>query len=287
MNPTDAALTRALEQIPEGTRVGDAMRYAVAGGGKRLRPALVTACYEAVSRKQANEHVAALGSAVELIHTYSLVHDDLPCMDDDDVRRGRATTHRVYGEEAAMLAGAALIPLAFRIADDAAHSLGLTEAQRIQIARTLAQSAGAAGMVGGQIMDLEGEAGNVDIEVLEQTHGAKTGALLRGACCIGAIAARADPAQLAAIAAFGRHLGLAFQITDDVLDETGSTEQLGKTAGKDRSAAKVTFPTVLGLAGAVERAATEVTSAVEALRTADLEPQKLAELSRFAVERKR
>lgn len=283
----DAALERALEQVPEGTRVADAMRYAAAGGGKRLRPALVTACYEAVARRQADAHVADLGCAVELIHTYSLVHDDLPCMDDDDVRRGRPTTHRVYGEEAAMLAGAALIPLAFRIANAAALSLDLTEAKRRQIARTLAHSAGAAGMVGGQVMDLDADSDDVDLERLERTHGAKTGALLRASCCLGAIAAGADKRQMAAIEAYGRHLGLAFQITDDVLDETGSTEELGKTAGKDRSLAKRTFPTVLGLGGAVERAATEVAAAIGALGTADLDGERLARLCRFAVERKR
>ena len=283
----DAALARAVDAIPDGSRVRDAMRYAVAGGGKRLRPALVTACYEAVARRPANPAVADLGCAVELIHTYSLVHDDLPCMDDDDVRRGRPTTHRVYGEDAAMLAGVALIPLAFRIADRAARALGLTEQRRMEIARRLAAAAGAPGMVGGQVMDLDADSDDVDLERLERTHGAKTGALLQASCCIGALAGNADEAQLAAIAAYGRHLGLAFQITDDVLDETGSTEELGKTAGKDRSLAKRTFPTVLGLGGAVERAAAEVTAAIGALGDADLEAGDLARLCRFAVERKR
>ena len=285
--PIDAALARAMDRVPAQGRVSDAMRYAVAGGGKRLRPALVAACYEAVTRREPNEAIADLGAAVELINTYSLVHDDLPCMDDDDVRRGRATTHRVYGEAAAILAGAALIPLAFSVADEAALSLDLSAAQRGQIARTLASAAGACGMVGGQVMDLDADSGDVDLERLERTHGAKTGALLRASCCLGAIAGGADEAQLKAIEAYGRHLGLAFQITDDVLDETGSTEELGKTAGKDRSLAKRTFPTVLGLGGAVERAGTEVTAAIEALRTADLAADKLAALCRFAVERKR
>ena len=285
--PIDAALARAMDRIPERGRVSDAMRYAVAGGGKRLRPALVAACYEAVARREPNDAIADLGAAIELIHTYSLVHDDLPCMDDDDVRRGRPTTHRVYGEHAAILAGAALIPLAFQIADAAALSLDLSEAQRKQIARTLASAAGSEGMVGGQVMDLDADSGDVDLERLERTHGAKTGALLQASCCLGALAAGADESQMAAISGYGRHLGLAFQITDDVLDETGSTEELGKTAGKDRSLAKRTFPTVLGLGGAVERAATEVTAAIDALRTADLDGEKLARLCRFAVERKR
>lgn len=283
----EAALTRAVQRIPADTRVGAAMRYAVAGGGKRLRPALLAACYEAVARRPADDRVADLGCAIELIHTYSLVHDDLPSMDDDAVRRGRPTTHREFDETTATLAGAALIPLAFEVADRAAQALGLAAASRAQVAHTLAEAAGAAGMVGGQVLDLEGEAREVDIETLELTHAAKTGALLRGACRLGAIAANADAAQLAALDAYGRHLGLAFQITDDILDETASSEQLGKTAGKDRSVAKATFPAVLGMAGAVERAVAEIKAAIEALGSADLAGDTLAGLGRFAVERKR
>lgn len=286
-DPIELALSRATDRIPVGTRVADAMRYAIAGGGKRLRPALVAACYEAVARKPADRRIADLGCAVELIHTYSLVHDDLPCMDDDDVRRGRPTTHRVYGVDAATLAGAALIPLAMTIADDAAQALELEEAARRAIARTLADAAGACGMVGGQVMDVATDPADIDLEGLERIHGTKTGALLRGACCLGAIAGGATSTQLVAIDAYGRHLGLAFQITDDVLDETGSTEQLGKTAGKDRSAAKSTFPTVLGLGGAVERASTESLAAVDVLSRAGLLTDTLASLSRFAVERNR
>lgn len=283
----EAALSRALRRIPAGARVSDAMRYAIGGGGKRLRPALLAACYEAVARRPADDRVADLGCAIELLHTYSLVHDDLPSMDDDDVRRGRATTHKKFDERTATLAGAALIPLAFEVADLAAQALDLAPEARVQIAHTLAEAAGAAGMVGGQVLDLEGEAREVDVETLERTHAAKTGALLRGACRLGAIAAKADPAQLAAIDAYGRHLGLAFQITDDILDETASTEQLGKTAGKDRSVSKATFPAVLGMAGAAERAMTEMKAAIEALGSANLAGDTLADLGRFAVERKR
>ena len=282
-----AAIARVIQQISEDSHVSGAMRYALAGGGKRLRPALCAACFEAVTRLDADERVADLACAIELIHTYSLMHDDLPCMDDDDMRRGRPTAHRVFGEAVATLAGAALIPLAFRQADAAAAALGLDQQARTAIARTLAWSAGASGMVGGQVMDLEGESATFDLERLEQTHAAKTGALLRGACIIGALAGRATAAQMTAIDTFGRHLGLAFQITDDVLDETASTEQLGKTAGKDRSVAKATFPALLGIRGATERAATEMTAAIGALRAADLATETLAHLGRFAVERKR
>ena len=283
----EAAVGRAAERIAADTRVSDAMRYALTGGGKRLRPALVAACYEAVAQRAADDRVADLGCAVELIHTYSLVHDDLPAMDDDDMRRGRPTTHKAFDEAVATLAGAALIPLAFQTAADAAAALELNTSARLAVARTLAESAGAAGMVGGQVLDLEGEAADVDIDWLEKTHAAKTGALLRGACRLGGLAARATPAQMAALDDYGRHLGLAFQITDDILDETATTEQLGKTAGKDRSVAKATFPAFLGLTGAVERATTEMTAAIQALAGANLATDTLVDLCRFAVERKR
>lgn len=274
--------------MPAGdTRVAQAMRYALDGGGKKLRPALCSAAYEAVSGKSPDHRITQLASSVEYIHTYSLVHDDLPCMDDDDMRRGRPTTHRAFDERTAMLAGVALIPLAFSVADDAASALGLSEAERRAIAKALAEAAGACGMVGGQVMDLAGEAVDVDLEQLEKTHAAKTAALLRGACRIGAIAGRASPAQLGALDTYARHLGLAFQITDDVLDETGSTEQLGKTAGKDRVGAKATYPALLGVTGATERAATEMHAAIEALTSAKLATDSLIGLCRFAVERKR
>lgn len=284
---SDDALARAAGLIDDRSTVGVAMRYAIDGGGKRLRPALCSASYEAVARAEAGEQVADLGCAVELIHTYSLVHDDLPCMDDDNVRRGRPTTHRVYGEGVAILAGAALIPLAFRVADQAAVTLCLEDAERRGIALALAHAAGAAGMVGGQLMDLQGDTSTVDLERLKAIHAAKTGALLRAACRIGAIAAHASEVQLVALDTAGRHLGLAFQITDDVLDETASTEELGKTAGKDRDVAKATYPALLGVAGAAARAEDEVRAGIEALRSADLATATLAGLCRFAVERKR
>lgn len=281
------ALGRVKQLVPNMGRVADAMRYAIDGDGKRLRPALCAAAYEALAGQPAPDAVADLGAAIELIHTYSLVHDDLPCMDDDDVRRDRPTTHRVFGSEAAMLAGVALIPLAFRVAADASEALGLDAETARAILTAMSEAAGAAGMVGGQVRDLEGESIVADITHLEGIHAAKTGALLRGACRIGALAAKGSAEQLAAIDEYGRHLGLAFQIADDVLDETASTEQLGKTAGKDREAAKATFPLVLGLAGAMERAAAEAAGAVQSLESAGISTDWLGQLARFAVERKR
>lgn len=267
--------------------VAEALDYAIHGAGKKLRPALLCASYEAVAGRTAPAAVAELGEAVELIHTYSLVHDDLPCMDDDAVRRGRATTHVLFGERTAMLAGIAMIPLAFRKADDAARQLGVKDEARKRIARVLARGAGANGMVGGQVMDIESGSHDVDLNTLEQIHAWKTGALLRASCMVGAIAAHADEAQLAAIAEYGAHIGLAFQITDDILDETASSQALGKTAGKDREGGKATFTALLGLDGAAARARQELTAALEALRTAGLHAERLEQLARFAVERKR
>lgn len=267
--------------------VAEAVHYALSGGGKRIRPALCLAAYEAVSRQKANQHVEELAGALELIHTYSLVHDDLPCMDDDALRRGRPTTHIVYGEATAMLAGAALIPMAFLDAEEAGRALGLTEEARSAIARSLASAAGATGMVGGQVLDLEGEASIHDVAGLERIHAAKTGALLRGAVRVGAIAAGATERQLAALDQYGHHLGLAFQITDDVLDETATSDELGKTAGKDREVAKATYPALLGVHGAIERAMSEMQAALQPLFDEDLATETLVDLCRFAVERKR
>lgn len=280
------ALLNEIAQALADHPVGQAMRYALQGDGKRLRPALCVATYRAL--KGQHEHaIQRLAAALEIIHTYSLVHDDLPCMDDDDFRRGRATAHRVFDERTALLAGAALIPLAFRVAADALLEMKLPADARLRVHRLLADAAGAGGMVGGQLLDLLGEAHITSAQQLERIHVAKTGALIVAACLAGALAAEAQPAQEAAVAAYARHLGLAFQITDDVLDETGSTAELGKTAGKDRDVAKATYPALLGLEGARERARREADAAMQALSGAGLRDVLLDELAAFAIERKR
>ena len=242
---TNVLLHDVSEQLPDHA-VGRAMRYALQGDGKRLRPALCVATYHALAGTD-HDAIQRLGVAIEIIHTYSLVHDDLPCMDNDDVRRGRQTTHRVFGEGAAILAGAALIPLAFRVAHDALEALCLPDDTRKRLYALLARSAGAEGMVGGQLLDLEGGAHITSVQELARIHAAKTGALIAAAAVAGALAAQAPVTQLDAIQGYAQHLGLAFQITDDVLDETGSTTELGKTAGKDRDVAKATYPALLGL----------------------------------------
>ena len=282
---TNALLADVASQLP-ATAVGNAMRYALAGDGKRLRPALCVATYRAF-RGQEQTAVYQLAAALEIIHTYSLVHDDLPCMDNDDVRRGRDTTHRVFGNDAAVLAGAALIPLAFRVAAQALIDMQAAPAIRARVFAQLTASAGAAGMVGGQLLDLEGDAHITSAVQLERIHSAKTGALIVAACVIGAMAGNAGSAELKAVTEYATHLGLAFQIADDVLDETASTAQLGKTAGKDRDVAKATYPALLGLDGARERARTEATAARNALARAGVNDKLLNELATFAIERSR
>lgn len=282
---TNAVLETIARELPDNT-IGRAMRYALQGDGKRLRPALCVACYHAAGGTH-DDAIQRLGAALEIIHTYSLVHDDLPCMDDDAFRRGRETTHRVFGEGAAILAGAALIPLAFRVAAEATAALDVPAEARDRILALLADSMGARGMVGGQLLDLEGAAAATSVPQLEQIHAAKTGALIVAACVAGAWAADAQPAQVAALEGYAAHLGLAFQITDDVLDETGSTAELGKTAGKDRDVAKATYPALLGLEQARSRARAEAEAARKSLDQVAMDDALLRELAVFAIERRR
>lgn len=219
-----------------------AMRYCVFAGGKRLRPVLCVAAAEACGGRRENVFPAAC--AVELMHTYSLVHDDLPCMDDDDLRRGRATCHKVYGEGMAVLCGDALLTEAFLVLTKAngttRHTVGDMVAE-------LAETGGSRKLIGGQVLDLEGEGRNLSLEELVRIHEAKTAALLTASVRLGGMAADASPDEMEALSKFGYALGLAFQVIDDILDVTATTEALGKTAGKDAAVDKATYPSVLGL----------------------------------------
>jgi geranylgeranyl pyrophosphate synthase len=241
----DHALPRATED-PE--RLHQAMRYACEGG-KRLRALLVYAAGETFGADPAC--LDAPACAVELIHAYSLVHDDLPAMDDDDLRRGRPTVHKAYDEAMGILAGDALQTLAF---DLVAHSEVLAAGQRVRMLGLLARAAGSLGMVGGQVVDIESEGKSIGLERLQSLHARKTGALIRASLQLGGIAAGADAVAAAALERYGELVGLAFQIQDDVLDETASTQTLGKTAGKDLAQHKSTYPALLGLDGARRRA---------------------------------
>jgi geranylgeranyl pyrophosphate synthase len=283
-----AAVAAALDQIAARAaqsldpRIADAVRYALTGAGKRLRPVLLITSYRACG---GTGDASLLAAAVEVVHAYSLVHDDLPCMDDDDVRRGRPTVHKQHGVAAATAAGVAMVPLAAQAAAEGARMLGLDAAAQGDIVRSLMRASGAAGMIGGQLLDLRAEGQSLDATALEQVHRLKTGALISAAVRIGARAASADARTMQALAQFGDAVGLAFQIADDVLDVTATTLQLGKTAGKDVAHGKSTYPAVLGLEAAQSRALALAEEACAALQGAGIHSPDLTYLARFAVAR--
>ena len=262
--------------------VGDAIRYSLMGEGKRLRGILFLRAYEAAG---GTADGSAMAAAIEVVHAYSLVHDDLPCMDDDDVRRGRPTVHRAFGVPAATAAGLAMVPLAALCAADAARELGLEDVVVGAIVRELMVASGAGGMIGGQLLDLEGEGKPLGLEELQRIHGAKTGALISAAAMIGGRAAGAPPERLAALGRYGEAIGLAFQIADDVLDVTGTTDQLGKTAGRDLQLQKSTYPALLGIDGAKSRASALVREGCAALDEVGLLTPALDRIAHFTVER--
>jgi geranylgeranyl pyrophosphate synthase len=284
----EAALVEISDSLRSDDRVTDAVRYALRGGGKRLRPILCVAAYRACgAQPRATDAVYRAASSIVLIHTDSLVHVVLPCMDDDDLRRGRGTAHRVYGSRVAAAAGFALIPLACRVLVEGAAALGLDVAQRDAAVAELCRGAGAAGMVGGQVLGLEAERHTVAADELRRIHGLKTGALFRASLRLGAtLAAAPDPVR-DALGEFGLRLGLAFQIADDVLDVTRDAAALGKTPGKDAAAAKATFVSLLGVDRARESAREEAAAAIGVLRDARLESPPLEALARFAADRDR
>ena len=263
------------------SRIHQAMRYSLFAGGKRIRPLLAMASAEAVS--DAPTGVESCACALELIHTYSLIHDDLPALDNDDLRRGRPTCHKVFGDAMAILAGDALLTLAFEVL---AKLDGVDAQRRIDLVRELAVASGTVGgMIGGQVNDIEGEGKHPTAALLDSIHRAKTGALLRASVRMGAIYAGADAEQLAALTSFGEHVGLAFQIVDDILDVEQSSEALGKTAGKDAAQNKITFPAVYGIERSREMAEQERLEAHRALQPFDDRAQRLKELADLIVRR--
>lgn len=263
-------------------RVADAIQYALRSPGKRVRPLLLLAAYQAAGGP---DDATRLSCAPELIHTYSLVHDDLPCMDDDDMRRGRATVHRVYGSPTAILAGVLMIPLAVEVVRASTSSMLLPEGRARAIERLLLRAAGSGGMIGGQLNDLLGERLSLDLGELERIHAAKTGELIAACVAMGALAAGAGPEDIRAFETYGRSLGLAFQIMDDVLDVTATTSQLGKTSGRDQALGKSTYPALLGVDGARRRAQSLVEEGLATLRERGLLTTKLAEVASFMVSR--
>ena len=257
------------------------MRYAVLGGGKRLRPLLVYAAAHALGHDSPALDAAAC--AVELIHAYSLVHDDLPAMDDDALRRGRPTCHVAFGEAMAVLAGDALQALAFELLTD--PSTVPNAAIGMRMLHALGCACGAEGMAGGQALDLAAVGQRLSLAELEHMHACKTGALIRAAVRLGALAASADDAMLARLDRYAGAVGLAFQVRDDILDVEGASTELGKTAGKDAAAHKPTFPSILGMAASRARLAELVDTAREAIAPLGARAALLAELADYAVHR--
>jgi len=283
----EAALLRVAQGLAGRDPLREAVRYALGGPGKRLRPILCVAAYRAVGGPGPDAAVHDLAVALELVHTYSLVHDDLPCMDDDALRRGRPAVHRVFGAHVAMVAGAALIPLALARVARAALALELAETRATRLVVELAQGAGAAGMVGGQLLDLEAEGHAPGLDEVDGIHARKTGALLAAAARMGGVAGGAEDGIVHALGRYGQALGLAFQITDDVLDVAGDPAVLGKAAGRDSAHDKATYPALLGLDGARVRAGKAAADAIAALRGAGIESHELEGLASFAAERDR
>jgi geranylgeranyl diphosphate synthase type II len=279
----DAALDRLTpaESVHPAT-IHRAMRYSLFAGGKRIRPILCLQSAVAI----ADDVRGALesGCALEMIHTYSLIHDDLPALDNDDFRRGKPTSHKVFGEAMAILAGDALFTLAIQTL---AVIPGLDAARVTALVKELSFASGTVdGMIGGQVTDIEGERQTPTKELLDQIHHAKTGALLRASVRMGGICAGADSAQLTALSSYGEHVGLAFQIVDDILDVEQSSESLGKTAGKDATQGKITFPAVYGLEESKRMAQEECSRAHDVLAPFGQRARRLHEIADLIVQRK-
>ena len=261
----------------------DAMRHAVLGGGKRMRPLMACAACEAFSGSFKAALPAACG--LEFIHAYSLIHDDLPAMDDDELRHGQAATHVAFGEANAILAGDSLHSLAFQ---SLAEAPGLSQAAKLRCITLLSNAAGWPGMAGGQCLDIAAEGENLSLARLEALHSAKTGALIEASLMIGAYCAEVEPddPRLALLRTFGQRIGLAFQIVDDILDVTESSQTLGKPAGSDDALNKNTFPKLMGLEGAQQRADALLTQALALLEEADLATDLLTNLAERSVKRR-
>jgi geranylgeranyl diphosphate synthase type II len=280
----DEALERLL---PAGTQypptIHQAMRHSVFAGGKRLRPIL---CMEAARMIAGSlpDGIADLGAAIEMLHTYSLIHDDLPALDNDDLRRGRPTCHKAFGEATAILAGDALQTHAYEVM----ANLSCPAEARVRIVAELAHGTGTIeGMIGGQVMDLEAEHSKPDLKTVDYIHRSKTGALITASLVTGGLYAGGTADDIRRLRCFGQSIGLAFQIVDDVLDLTQSSEQLGKTAGKDKSSEKATYPVLFGIDESLKKADTLVTTCLEQLEPYGSRGETLKSLAHYLVERKK
>jgi len=280
----DAALDRWLpgkDALPP--RLHEAMRYSVFAGGKRLRPVLMIAACEAVGGEY--QQVLHAACAMEMIHAYSLIHDDLPAMDDDDFRRGRPTNHKVYGEANAILAGDALLTEAFRLLADPEANRGADPGVTLRVIETVARCAGSHGMVGGQVVDMESEGKPIDFATLQYIHTRKTGALFLASIQAGAWLGGGSDEQLPVLTRYGETAGLAFQIADDILDITGDPARIGKDVGSDLARGKATYPALLGLSEARRRAEELRDLAIAAIEPLGVPAEPLRAIARYIVDR--
>ena len=280
----DKALERIvppLDAFPPS--VHEAMRYSLFAGGKRVRPILAIASAEALGAKTAD--LLPVAGTIELIHTYSLIHDDLPAMDDDDFRRGRPTCHKAYGEAVAILAGDGLLNMAFEVLSDPRRLKSIPANRLIAIIKEISTASGVFGMVGGQVVDIESEGKDIDFPTLEYIHTHKTGALIRASVRTGALYAKAGKRQFTALTRYGELVGLAFQIADDILDIIGKQEEIGKDVGSDLKKGKKTFPSFYGLEESRRRAVEVVDHALFALKDFDRKADPLRELAKYIINR--
>ncbi len=280
----DSALDRYLpgaDTLP--TRLHEAMRYSVFAGGKRIRPILMLAACEAIGGEI--KKVLPAACAIEMVHSYSLIHDDLPAMDDDDFRRGNPTSHKVYGEATAILAGDGLLTEAFILLSDKSIRGDISAEQSCEVINILAKNSGSRGMVGGQVVDMEAEKSPVDLPTLEYIHTHKTGALILAAIEIGALLGGASEQQRRSLCQYGEAAGLAFQVADDILDIVADQSQLGKDVGSDQQRGKATYPALLGLNGARRHADELRERALAALAEFDSSAQPLREIANYIIDR--
>ncbi|HLG27121.1 MAG TPA: farnesyl diphosphate synthase [Paenisporosarcina sp.] len=276
----DQQLSDQILSIEAPVILKEAMNYSLVAGGKRVRPLFLLAVLDFLKMKHGE--ALAVGATIEMVHTYSLIHDDLPSMDNDDFRRGKLTNHKVYGEALAILAGDGLLTYSFGVL---ARLKEVSAENKLELIHLLSKAAGAEGMVGGQVLDIESERKKVTVDELETIHINKTGALLSFSIEAGAILAQVDDNTRKALTDFGFHIGLAFQIQDDILDIEGTTEELGKTAGKDVASEKNTYPALLTLNGAKDKRDWHYNQAILSLRQISDEPGLLDELAAYIVNR--
>lgn len=280
----DRALDRYLpaeDNFPQS--IFKAVRYSVFAGGKRIRPILCMAAAEAVGGDI--ETILPFGCAIELIHTYSLIHDDLPAMDNDDFRRGKPTNHKVFGEALAVLAGDALLTEAFHLMTSTSAPARLSSETRLSVINEIAKAAGHFGMIGGQVVDIESQGKKVDAETLHYIHTRKTGAMILVSVKAGAVLGGGDPAACECLAEYGRNIGLAFQIADDILDVEGDRKLLGKDTGMDRSLQKVTYPALMGLEQPKEQGRKLIEKALAAVSRFDHRAEPLRQIARYIIDR--